>query len=59
MPRKTKVKILKAKGGADASKGDFGKEATARDAGMGMSGKVGFDSGVKGTGNVGGKNKSK
>ena len=56
MPRKTKVKILKAKGGADASKGDFGKEATARDAGMGMSGKVGFDSGVKGTGNVGGKN---
>lgn len=48
--------VVKARGGMDASKGDFGKEATARDAGMGMAGKVGFDSGVKGTGNVGGKN---
>jgi len=52
--------VVKAKGGMDASKGDYGKEATARDAGMGMSGKVGFDSGVKGPGNnggnVGGKN---
>lgn len=33
--------ILKAKGGADASKADFGTGVSARDAGMGMAGKTG------------------
>ena len=43
MPRnnKNKVKILKAKGGADASKADFGTGVSARDANMGMAGKTG------------------
>lgn len=49
-------KVVKARGGMDASKGDFGKEASARDAGMGMSGKVGFDKGVKGNTGNGGNN---
>ena len=34
-------KILKAKGGADASKADFGTGVSARDANMGMAGKTG------------------
>ena len=38
---KNKVKILKAKGGADASKADFGTGVSARDANMGMAGKTG------------------
>jgi hypothetical protein len=38
---KNKVKILKAKGGADASKVDFGTGVSARDANMGMAGKTG------------------
>ncbi len=43
MPRnnKNKVKILKAKGGADASKADFGTGVSARDANMGLAGKTG------------------